>query len=136
METPQDLFKDEAKEKELSDLLDEVKSKRDQIKSLDASLKEMKSEKERLVEQAISMMGQLGMASIRKEGGSLFSITTKKEYPVTPENRGLQREWCKENHLEEMLSVNYQSWNSLMKETENVPEFTEVFEKKTISIRG
>lgn len=136
METVQDLFKDETKEKELMDVLENMKSLRNQIKQLEASVSELRSEKERLMEVAISMMGQIGITKVAKEGGSTYSISTSKNFRVPASCRAEQRKWCEENDMKELLTVNHQSWNSAMKEMDEVPEFTEVFEKKTISIRG
>ena len=121
---------------DLQDMLDEFYELHRQVKTLE----ELKSRKHKLGLALADAMQQKNLQSLRRDDGALFYLNTQRSYKVPPDKREDQRVWCRDNEFEASLSVNYNTWNGMMRERaeagEPIPEFTEFHEEKVLAVKG
>jgi len=114
-----------------------ARQRRDEMKGL---LKEQQQDLDDLELELIDAMKKSNQKSIKRDDGVHFIHIKKKQFTVKADRKGEQRAYCQANDMDEMLSVNFQTWNGYCKELdeagEKLPDFTEVYEKDGLTVRG
>ena len=121
-------------------LMDSFEAARRQLDRLKDQQKIAQTETDELEARLIEAMTQAGQKSVKRLTGTMFTLVEKKYFRTGAENRGAQREYLMEKGLEDMLSVNAQTWSGYCKQLdeagEKLPEFVLEHKEIGLSVRG
>jgi hypothetical protein len=113
-----------------------------QARAEKARLKQLESAQQVIIEatqqELIEMMEGQEFTTVKLDGG--VSISIKDDVYSSVKDKPAFMNWISENDMEDLLSVNYQTMNSLVKirliDGQPVPAGIEPYFKQSISIRG
>lgn len=113
---------------------------RDQIDAHNVQLKQLNLEEEALTRLMVERFEEAGVHKVDFDNGTQIGISVEP-YPYVSDQKAFMG-WIKEKGLESMLTLNYQTMASLVKERlegkvkEPLPAGVEVFMKDKLSCRG
>ena len=117
--------------------LRELRKNRDSLKS---ALQAAEEELDLLEAGIISAMHQAGQKSVKLASGLQLIVGKYTSYRTNAADRPAQVAWVEENGMKEILCVNFQTWNGVMKERAEagleLPPFVFKHEEDRLSVRG
>jgi hypothetical protein len=122
----------------IADLGEHLKKRRKEKDAITEQLSEINLEIEAAQNEILAEMDRLGVESLKlASGGSLFL-----RYEPYSKVTGMEelKTWMKKNKMTELLTVNWQTLNAVVKERfeegQAAPSGVEVFLKTSLSLRG
>jgi hypothetical protein len=130
-------FRQEVSCESLMDAYEEAKIIYDQLSEQKTAAEKKKDALEIALVEAMQKAGQ---KTVKRMSGVSFTVTKRVYYRTGAEDRGKQRQYLIGRGLEDMLTVNHNTWGAFCREMveggDPLPEFVKQTEEFGLTVRG